>query len=137
MVRIFNLKKFESGSQIFEIFSDVLKEADGVIYQAVVFRHNVDHYEHFYKTDLENDCNHEAIKDPVLSFILKESKKYGNITEVCPLKLGHYQLRHFRIDSADLPNELPAGQYRFDFSAYIKRKDELHDIYTDKYYFTA
>lgn len=40
---------------------DVLKEEEGLIYQASVFRHNVDHYEHFYKTDLENDCNHGLI----------------------------------------------------------------------------
>lgn len=79
----------------------------------------------------------EAIKDPVLSFIFKETKKYGNVTDVCPLKKGHYVLRNFKIDSGDLPHELPAGSYRFDFTAFIKKKGELHDIYTDKYYFTA
>lgn len=116
---------------------DILKEESDVFYQAIVYRHNEDHYEHFYKSDLESGCTHEAIKDPVLTFIFKESKKYGNVTEACPLKVGHYELRSFKIDSTDMPHQLPAGSYRFDFTASVKKDGALHDIYTDKYYFTS
>lgn len=125
------------GANVVNIDIDVLKDESDVIYQCTVYRHNVDHYEHFYKSDLESGCNHGDIKDPVLVFIFKESQKFGNITEACPLKVGHYQLRNFKIDSADMPHEMPAGSYRFEFSAYIKKDGQLHDIYTDKYYFTA
>lgn len=116
---------------------EVIKEESDVQYQAIVYRHNVDHYEHFYKSDLESGCTHAEVKDPVLQFIFKESTKYGNLTAACPLKLGHYQLRNFKIDSSDMPHELPAGGYRFDFTAYIKKDGAMHDIYTDKYYFTS
>ena len=116
---------------------EVIKEESDVTYQAVVYRHNVDHFEHFYKSDMESACTHEAIKDPILVFIFKESMKYGNLTQACPLKLGKYQLRNFKIDSDDLPHELPAGDYRFEFTAYMKKGANLHDIYTDKYYFKA
>lgn len=52
-------------------------------------------------------------------------------------EIGHYSLRSFTIDTGDLPHELPAGEYRFDFTAYVKKNSQLHDIYTDKYYFAA
>lgn len=116
---------------------EILKEESDVFYQAVVYRHNMDHYEHFYKSDLESGCSSETIKDPILLFIFKESKKYGNVTAACPLKVGKYQLRNFKIDSSDMPTQLQAGSYRFDFSAYIKKNEMMHDIYTDKYYFTS
>lgn len=116
---------------------DILKEESDVEYQVVVWRHNVDHYEHFYKSDMESGCAHGSIKDPVLSFMFKETMKYGNITEACPLKAGHYQLRNFKIDSTDMPHELAPGSYRFEFSAFVKKDGKLHDIYTDKYYFTS
>jgi hypothetical protein len=116
---------------------EILKEETDVWYQAMVYRYNVDHYEHFYKSDLQSGCSHDEIKDPVLKFIFKESTKYGNITAACPLKVGHYELKNFVIDSADLPHELPAGSYRFDFTAFIKKSGELHDIYTDKYYYSV
>lgn len=125
------------GANVVNIDIDVLKDESDVQYQATIYRHNVDHFEHFYKSDLESGCSHGDIKDPVLVFIFKESVKYGNLTEACPLKVGHYQLRNFKIDSADLPHEVPAGNYRFEFSAYIKKEGQLHDIYTDKYYFTV
>lgn len=115
----------------------VLKEETDIEYQAVVYRFNVDHYEHFYKSDMETGCSHETVKDPILTFIFKETTKYGNITAACPLKVGHYALKNFKIDSSDLPHQLPAGSYRFDFTAYIKKSGQMHDIYTDKYYFSS
>lgn len=115
---------------------DILKEESDVQYQVIVFRHKDDHYEQFYKSNYESGCTHEEIKDPVLNFIFKESSKYGNITAACPLKIGHYVLRNFKIDSADLPHQLSPGSYRFDFSAYVKNDGQMHEIYTDKYYFT-
>lgn len=130
-----NLKNVES-INVVDLDVDVIKDESMVQYQATVYRHNVDHYEHVYKSALESGCSHGNIKDPILNFIFKESMKYGNITEACPLKLGHYQLRNFKIDSDDIPHQLPAGSYRFEFSAFIKKDDQLHDIYTDKYYFT-
>jgi Protein of unknown function (DUF1091) len=116
---------------------EVLKEETDVEYQAVVYRHNIDHYEHFYKSDMETSCAHGTIKDPILQFIFKETEKYGNVTALCPLKVGFYALKNFKIDSGDLPHQLPAGNYRFDFTAFIKKSGQLHDIYTDKYYFTS
>lgn len=124
------------GMNVVDLDVEIIKEESDVQYQATVFKHNVDHYEHMYKSAMESGCTHEAIKDPVLNFIFKESKKFGNITEACPLKIGHYQLRGFKIESDDMPHQLPAGSYRFEFSAYIKKDGQLHDIYTDKYYFT-
>lgn len=125
------------GTNTVNINIDIIKEETDVQYQAIVYRHNIDHYEHFYKSDLEGGCSHDTIKDPILVFIFKETKKYGNITEACPLKVGFYALKQFKIDSADLPHELPAGSYRFDFTAYVKKNGAIHDIYTDKYYFTS
>lgn len=121
------------GVNVVDIDADVLKDENDIEYQATLFRHNVDHYEHFYKSPIESGCTIDTIKDPILVFIFKESMKYGNVTAACPVKVGHYQLRNFKIDS-DLPHELPAGSYRFEFSAYIKKDGQLHDIYTDKYY---
>lgn len=124
------------GSNVVDIDIEVLKEETDISYQATVYRFNVDHFEHFHKSAMEGGCSHDAIKDPVLNFIFKESSKYGNLTAACPLKVGHYQLRNFKIDTAEMPHELPAGSYRFEFTAYIKQDGMLHDIYTDKYYFT-
>lgn len=129
--------KAVEGINVVDLDFEVIKEESDVQYQATVFRHNVDHYEHAYKSAMESGCTHEEVKDPVLLFIFKESKKYGNLTEACPLKIGHYQLRNFKIESDDMPHQLPAGSYRFEFSAYIKKDGQLHDIYTDKYYFTT
>jgi len=117
---------------------DVLKDESDVGYKIVVFRHNVDHYEHFYKSDMVSGCTGATMKDPVLLFIFKESMKYGNITAACPLKIGHYELRGFKIENSDLPHgQLPAGSYRFDFSAHVKDGGEMKEIYIDKYYFTT
>jgi hypothetical protein len=128
-----------------------------VYYQIAVYKFNLDHYEYFYKSEVESGCTHEEVKDPILVFVFKESNKYGNITAACPLKVGHYQLRGFKIgeivfrkltfdfelvyifylDSDDLPHQnIPSGSYRFDFTASIKKDSKMHDIYTDKYYFT-
>lgn len=125
------------GVNVVDLDIDIIKDESDVQYQAIVLRHNVDHYEHFYKSAIEGGCTHEAIKDPILNFIFKESIKYGNMTEACPLKIGHYQLRNFKIESDDMPHQLPAGSYRFEFSAFIKKDGQSHDIYTDKYYFTT
>lgn len=116
---------------------DVLQEESDVEYMATVFKHNIDHYELVYKSEMISGCTHAEIKDPILKFIFKESEKYGNITSACPLKVGHYELRGFKIESGDLPTELPSGSYRFDFSAFVKMNGFLHEIYTDKYYFTS
>lgn len=116
---------------------EILKEENDISYQVVVWRHNVDHYEYFYKSELTSGCTHETIKDPILTFIFKELDKYGNITAACPLKVGFYSVRGFKIDNADLPHQLPSGEFRFDFSSYIKIGDMPHEIYTDKYYFTT
>lgn len=131
-----NLHEME-GVNVVDLDIEVLKEEPEVHFQAVVYRHNVDHYEHVYKSALTSGCTPEAIKDPVLLFIFKESMKYGNLTEACPSKIGHYQLRNFKIESTDLPHELSPGSYRFEFSALVKKDGQLHDIYTDKYYFSA
>lgn len=116
---------------------EVIKEETVVNYQAIVYRHNIDHYEHFYKSDRVSGCSHEEVKDQVLKFIFKESGKYGNLTAACPMKVGHYQLRQFRIDAADMPHELPAGKYRFDFMASVPKDGAHHMVYADKYYFTS
>ena len=107
---------------------EILKEESEVDYQIVVYLHNVDHYEQFYKSPLENGCSHEHIKDPILTFIFKESDKYGNVTSACPFKVGHYQLRNFKIESDDMPHKLPAGSYRFDFTAFVKKDGQMHDV---------
>ncbi|KAG5667293.1 hypothetical protein PVAND_015279 [Polypedilum vanderplanki] len=113
-----------------------LEKADNIhVYMATVYRENDYHYELVYKSELVSGCTHEEIKDPILQFIFKESTKYGNVTEACPLKVGHYVLRGFKIDSDDLPTQLPQGAYRFDFSCFIKMSDFMHEIYTDKYYY--
>lgn len=124
------------GASVVDIDAEVVKDENDVQYQATVFRHNVDHYEHYYKSTIESGCTLDAIKDPILSFIFKQSSKYGNMTAACPVKVGHYQLRNFKIDSAEMPHELPAGSYRLEFSAYIKKDGQMHDVYTDKYYVT-
>lgn len=116
---------------------EVLKDGEGLVYQANVFLKNDLNYSQYYKTEVENDCNDETINDPILNFILKETKKYGNITEVCPLKKGRYIMKNFKIDSDDLPHQLSAGSYRFEFIAFIDKNGNLHNIYTAKYYFTT
>ena len=116
---------------------EVIKEESDVTYHAIVYRFNVDHYEHFYKSDSISGCSHEAVKDHILQFIFKETNKYGNVTASCPLKIGHYKLHQFKIDAADLPHELPAGMYRFDFMASVPKDGAPHVIYADKYYFTS
>ncbi|XP_070509015.1 uncharacterized protein [Chironomus tepperi] len=116
---------------------DVLQDETDVQYMATVFKENLDHYELVYKSELVSGCTHEEINDPILKFIFKESEKYGNVTQACPLKVGHYTLRGFKIDSEDLPHQLPSGKYRFDFSAFIKMNGFLHEIYTDKYYYLS
>lgn len=120
-----------------DIDLEIIKESPELQYQAVIYRLNEDHFELFYKSDLESSCSHEAINDPILKFMFKESQKYGNITEACPSKVGHYQIRNFRIDPADIPQQIAPGSYRFDFTAYVKVDGKQHDIYTDKYYFTS
>lgn len=131
-----NLQKSEAdGVHVVNLDLEVLKEESDVHYMATVYRHNVDHFELVYKSELVSGCTHEEYKDPILKFIFMESEKYGNLTAACPLKVGDYQLRGFKIESNDLPHQLPAGSYRFDFSAFVKMGEFLHEIYTDKYYF--
>lgn len=102
-----HLQKSEAdGIHVVNLDLQVLKEESDVSYMATVYRHNVDHYELVYKSELVSGCSHEELKDPILQFIFKESKKYGNITEACPLKVGHYGLRGFKIDSDDLPHQV-------------------------------
>lgn len=125
------------GVNVVDLDIEVIKEQTEIEYQAVVYRHNVDHYEHFYKSALESGCTHDALKDPILNFLFKESMKFGNVTAACPLKVGHYQLRGYKIDTTDMPHQLAPGGYRFEFTAYIKKDGMQHDIYTDKYYLTV
>lgn len=125
------------GLNVVDLDIEVIKEDKDVAFQAAVYRFNVDHYEHYYKSPLESGCNHKDLKDPMLNFLFKESVKYGNLTEACPLKIGHYQVRGFKVDTADMPQQLPAGMYRFEFSAFIQKAGSFHDIYTDKYYLTV
>ena len=125
------------GTNVVDIDIDVIKEQADVEFQGVVYKYNMDHYEHFYKSDLESGCTHDAVKDPVLNFLFKETMKFGNITAACPLKVGHYQLKGFKIDTDDMPTKLAPGSYRFEFTAYLKKSGALHDIYTDKYYITV
>lgn len=135
-IKATTMLKSVDGINVVDVDIEVIKEHSEVGFQAVLYRHNVDHYEHFYKSEMEFGCTHDALKDPILNFIFKELLKYGNLTEACPLKLGHYQMKGFKIDTADMPHQLQAGSYRFDLSACVKKSGVSHDIYTDKYYVT-
>lgn len=122
------------GLNVVDIDIEVIKEQTDVEFQATIYRHNVDHFEHYYKSVMESGCTRDAFKDPILIFLMKESKKHGNITEACPLKVGHYQIRNFNVDTDDMPHQVPVGSYRFEFTAFVKKAGANHDIYTEKYY---
>ena len=73
------MEKVDNGNVV-NLDLEVLKEEADVSYQAVVYRFNMDHYEHFYESEKVSGCNHEESKDHILKFIFKESNKYGNIS---------------------------------------------------------
>jgi hypothetical protein len=123
------------GMHVVNLDVEVLQDETDVFYMATVFRESVNHFQLVYKSELVSGCTHDEITDPILKFIFKETTKYGNVTAACPLKVGHYVLRGFKIDSDDLPHQLPEGSYRFDFSCFIKMSGFMHEIYTDKYYY--
>lgn len=114
-----------------------------MIYQAIVYEKDVDgHYKVFYRSRFENDCHHEAVRDPVLKEILAESRKYGNVTDACPLTSDtHYEMRNFVIDTDDITyfKYLNQGnQYRYDIAAFVTDSwYGLLEIYKNRYYFTA
>ncbi|XP_030554702.1 uncharacterized protein LOC115758280 [Drosophila novamexicana] len=58
----------------------------------------------------------KAMKD-LLQFGLtniwfRNLRKYGNLTNICPMKAGYYDLRNFHLENNSIPAYLGSGNYR-------------------------
>ena len=74
----------------------------------------------FVQPDPFHVCKMKDHEDPLIQFVHKEIDKFGNITQACPPKKGHfYYLHGFTMSENDFPISLPEGEFRVDCNASI------------------